>query len=57
MERVPKYITVKHILHKYNIQASAAIFYDDYIINIESVRQIKGMTCVFVDPNVGIQFI
>ncbi len=56
-KRTPKDVTVRHILQKYNIPPSQAIFYDDYVINVESVKQIKGMTCVLVDPNVGIQFI
>ncbi len=39
--RDPKNVTVKQILYKYNIQPSQAVFYDDYVSNIELVKQIN----------------
>ncbi len=50
----PKDITIKFILKKYNIKASQAIFYDDFDVNINAVKRIRGITTVLVDPITGI---
>lgn len=52
--QTPKDLTIKCILKKYNIKASQAIFYDDFDLNINAVKKIRGITTVLVDGLIGI---